>query len=71
MNWKILNVSIPVKNLEKSKDFYNTLLDNNLEDKNFYKKFFEKSDDDIFLGVPVPEESRVGVLNTFVDGETG
>ena len=50
MNWKILNVSIPVKNLEKSKDFYNTLLDNNLEDKNFYKKFFEKSDDDIFLG---------------------
>ena len=50
MNWKILNVSIPVKNLEKSKDFYNALLDNNLEDKNFYKKFFEKSDDDIFLG---------------------
>ena len=50
MNWKILNVSIPVKNLEKSKDFYNILLDNNLEDKNFYKKFFEKSDDDIFLG---------------------
>ena len=32
MNWKILNVSIPVKNLEKSKDFYNTLLDNNLEE---------------------------------------
>ena len=50
MNWKILNVSIPVKNLEKSKEFHNTLLDHNLEDKNFYKKFFEKSDDDIFLG---------------------
>jgi len=23
MNWKILNVSIPVKNLDESKDFYN------------------------------------------------
>ena len=28
MNWKILNVSIPVKNLEVSKDFYNKLLNN-------------------------------------------
>ena len=30
MNWKILNVSIPVKNLEVSKDFYNRLLNNKL-----------------------------------------
>ena len=50
MNWKILNVSIPVKNLDESKDFYNKLLNNELEDKLFYKNFFEDSNDDIFLG---------------------
>ena len=50
MNWKILNVSIPVKNLEVSKDFYNKLLNNELEDKLFYKNFFEDYNDDIFLG---------------------
>ena len=50
MNWKILNVSIPVKNLEVSKDFYNRLLNNKLEDKLFYKNFFENHNDDIFLG---------------------
>ena len=50
MNWKILNVSIPVKNLEVSKDFYNKLLNNELEDKLFYKNFFEDSNEDIFLG---------------------
>ena len=41
MNWKILNVSIPVKNLDESKDFYNRLLNNKLEDNFFYKNFFE------------------------------
>ena len=50
MNWKILNVSIPVKNLEESKDFYNKLLNNELEDKLFYKNFFEDYNEDIFLG---------------------
>ena len=50
MNWKILNVSIPVKNLEVSKDFYNKLLNNELEDKLFYKNFFEDYNEDIFLG---------------------
>ena len=50
MNWKILNVSIPVKNLDESKDFYNKLLNNELEDKLFYKNFFEDYNDDIFLG---------------------
>ena len=50
MNWKILNVSIPVKNLDESKDFYNKLLNNELEDKLFYKNFFEDSNEDIFLG---------------------
>ena len=50
MNWKILNVSIPVKNLEESKDFYSRLLNNKLEDKLFYKNFFENYNEDIFLG---------------------
>ena len=50
MNWKILNVSIPVKNLEESKEFYNKLLNNNLEDKLFYKNFFDNYNEDIFLG---------------------
>ena len=50
MNWKILNVSIPVKNLDESKDFYNRLLNNKLEDKLFYKNFFENHNDDIFIG---------------------
>ena len=50
MNWKILNVSIPVKNLDESKDFYNKLLNNELEDKLFYRNFFEDYNDDIFLG---------------------
>ena len=50
MNWKILNVSIPVKNLDESKDFYNKLLNNELEDKLFYRNFFEDSNEDIFLG---------------------
>ena len=45
MNWKILNVSIPVKNLEESKDFYNKLLNNELEDKLFYRNFFEDYND--------------------------
>ena len=49
MNWKILNVSIPVKNLDESKDFYNKLLNNKLEDKHFYKNFIEDSNEDIFL----------------------
>ena len=50
MNWKIFNVSIPVKNLEKSKIFYNDILGNNTVDTEFYKNFFSDDNEDIFLG---------------------
>ena len=50
MNWKIFNVSIPVKDLEKSKIFYNDLLGNNTIDTEFYKNFFSDDNEDIFLG---------------------
>ena len=50
MNWKIFNVSIPVKDLEKSKIFYNDLLGNNTVDTEFYKNFFSDDNEDIFLG---------------------
>jgi len=50
MNWKIFNVSIPVKDLEKSKIFYNDLLGNITVDTEFYKNFFSDDNEDIFLG---------------------
>lgn len=50
MNWKIFNVSIPVKDLEKSKIFYNDILGNNTVDTEFYKNFFSDDNEDIFLG---------------------
>ena len=50
MNWKIFNVSIPVKDLEKSKIFYNDLLVNNTVDTEFYKNFFSDDNEDLFLG---------------------
>ena len=50
MNWKIFNVSIPVKDLEKSKIFYNDLLGNNTVDTEFYKNFFSDDNEDLFLG---------------------
>ena len=50
MNWKIFNVSIPVKDLDKSKIFYNDLLGNNTVDTEFYKNFFSDDNEDIFLG---------------------
>ena len=50
MNWKIFNVSIPVKDLEKSKIFYNDILGNNTIDTEFYKNFFSDDNEDIFLG---------------------
>ena len=50
MNWKIFNVSIPVKDLEKSKIFYNDLLGNNSVDTEFYKNFFSDDNEDVFLG---------------------
>ena len=50
MNWKIFNVSIPVKDIEKSKIFYNDLLGNNTVDTDFYKNFFSDDNEDIFLG---------------------
>ena len=50
MNWKIFNVSIPVKDIEKSKIFYNDLLGNNTVDTEFYKNFFSDDNEDLFLG---------------------
>ena len=50
MNWKIFNVSIPVKDIEKSKIFYNDILGNNTVDTEFYKNFFSDDNEDIFLG---------------------
>ena len=50
MNWKIFNVSIPVKDIEKSKIFYNDILGNNTVDSEFYKNFFSDDNGDIFLG---------------------
>ena len=50
MNWKIFNVSIPVKDIEKSKIFYNDLLGNNTVDTDFYKNFFSDDNEDLFLG---------------------
>jgi len=50
MNWKIFNVSIPVKDLDKSKIFYNDLLGNNTVDTEFYKNFFSDDNEDLFLG---------------------
>ena len=50
MNWKIFNVSIPVKDLDKSKIFYNDLLGNNTVDTEFYKNFFIDDNEDLFLG---------------------
>ena len=50
MNWKIFNVSIPVKDLEKSKIFYNDILGNDTVDTEFYKNFFSDDNEDIFLG---------------------
>ena len=50
MNWKIFNVSIPVKDIEKSKIFYNDILCNNTVDREFYKNFFSDDNEDIFLG---------------------
>ena len=50
MNWKIFNVSIPVKDIEKSKIFYNDILGNNTVDTEFYKNFFSDDNEDLFLG---------------------
>jgi len=50
MNWKIFNVSIPVKDIQKSKIFYNDILGNNTIDTEFYKNFFSDDNEDIFLG---------------------
>ncbi len=61
MNWKILNVSIPVKNLEVSKDFYNKLLNNELEDKLFYKNFFVGYNVEIFIGLSNVMSCGVGM----------
>lgn len=49
MKWKILNVSIPVYDLNKSKEFYEILLGKNQNDKELYRPPFE-NEESVFLG---------------------
>ena len=49
MNWKILNVSIPVKNIKKSIKFYEMLLGKSVCTDDVMKNIFE-NDEDYFFG---------------------
>ena len=49
MKWKILNVSIPVYDLNKSKEFYEILLGKNQNDKELYRPFVD-NEESVFLG---------------------
>ena len=49
MKWKILNVSIPVYDLNKSKEFYEILFGKNQNDKDLYRPFFD-NEESVFLG---------------------
>ena len=49
MNWKIFNVSIPVKDINKSMEFYEMLLGKPISSDNIFKSIFEY-DDDCFFG---------------------
>ena len=49
MNWKILNVSIPVKNIKKSIEFYEMLLGKSVCTDDVMKNIFE-NDEDCFFG---------------------
>ena len=49
MNWKILNVSIPVKNIKKSIEFYEMLLGKSVCTDDVMKNIFE-NDEDYFYG---------------------
>ena len=49
MKWKILNVSIPVYDLNKSKEFYEILLGKNQNDKELYRPLVD-NEESVFLG---------------------
>ena len=49
MNWTILNVSIPVYDLQKSKQFYDMLIDYNENQKILYQTLY-KNEESIFFG---------------------
>ena len=49
MNWTILNVSIPVHDLEKSKEFYQMLLGIEEDLEELYQPLFD-NEESVFLG---------------------
>ena len=49
MNWSILSVSIPVHDLEKSKNFHQLLIPYNEKQEIFYQSLFKK-DESVFFG---------------------
>jgi catechol 2,3-dioxygenase-like lactoylglutathione lyase family enzyme len=49
MKWTILNVSIPVHDLNKSKEFYQMLVGKNLDDEELYQPLFNK-EQSVFIG---------------------
>ena len=49
MNWTILNVSIPVYDLQKSKQFYDMLIGYNENQKLLYQSLY-KNEESIFFG---------------------
>ena len=49
MNWKILNISIPVKDIKKSIEFYEMLLGKKVDSDDMYRNIF-KNKDDYFFG---------------------
>ena len=49
MNWTILNVSIPVHDLDKSKEFYEMLLGITEDQEELYQPLFQ-NEESVFLG---------------------
>ena len=49
MNWSILSVSIPVHDLEKSKNFYQLLIPYNEKQEVYYQSIFKK-EESVFFG---------------------
>ena len=49
MNWTILNVSIPVHDLDKSKEFYEMLLGITEDQEDLYQPLFQ-NEESVFLG---------------------
>ena len=49
MNWKIFNISIPVKDIKKSIEFYEMLLGEQEDSDDMYRNIF-KNKDDYFFG---------------------